>query len=59
MEYPGIGRSIILKWTLWNIFICCEHGTKPVESITNWKAHRILVRKQLEKATWRSKKELG
>jgi hypothetical protein len=59
MEYPGIDGSIILKWRLWIIFICCEHGNEPVESINNKKAYRILVRKQLQKATWRTKKELG
>jgi hypothetical protein len=28
---------------LWTIFICCEHGNEPVESINNRKAYRILV----------------
>jgi len=59
MEYLGIDRSIILKWRLWVIFVCCEHGIEPVESINNRKTYRILVGKQMEKATLRTKKELG
>jgi hypothetical protein len=59
MGYLGIDRSIILKWRLWIRFICCEHGNEPVESINNRKAYRILVRKQLGKDTWKTKKELG
>ena len=59
MEYTGIAKSIILKWRLWIIFICCEHGNELVESINNRKTYIILVGKQLEKATWRTKKELG
>jgi len=59
MEDPGIDKSIIFKWRLCITVICCEHGNEPVESINNRKAYRILAGKQLEKATWRTQKDLG